>query len=834
MRLVWLRILLVCVVSAGTICAHAADQGSTSSTTLQGFVLDSTGAAIPGATVDITNARTNFHAQAMSDAQGQYRFVNLGFNNYHVVVSIQGFSPAQFDADLHSPVAVNQNVTLALASQNQVVNVNGDASDLIETEPSAHTDVSQQMIERLPMNSAASAMTSVITQSTPGMTQDSNGMFHPLGEHADSTFSIDGQPVSDQQSRTFANQIPINAVQSLEVINGIIPPEYGDKASAVIRTTTKSGLATPMHGSIQGSYGSFGTADTTVSLLGGTKAFGNFFTAELGKSGRFLDSPEFQPLHDKGNSESIFDRLDWQPSQKNAFHLNLNFSRSWFQIPNQFDQQLAGQDQRQQNKGIDISLFYSRVIDDTQLLTGNVYYRQDRVQYYPSADPFNDLPATLQQTRRLSNAGIKLDYALVKGAHNLKAGVNIYHTLLSEEFATGITDPTFNDPASPTFQPGLAPYDLTRGGSLFTFRGHGDIRQQAFYLQDNITLGAFQFLAGVRGDNYVGLSSDHSIQPRLGATYNLKKTNTVFRLGYGRMLVTPYNENLVLSSSTGIGGLESGASAARPLRPGNRNQFDAGFQQTIGKYLIIDGEYFWKFTHRDFDFNAILNTPLTFPIEWRKSKIDGFALRVTMPNYHGLTANAVFGHVRSRFFGPEVGGLLFNSPTGNTDFAPFRIDHDQALEQTTHFQYQPKKEGGWVGFSWRYDSGQVAGNVPDIATAFGFTPDQQQQIGMACSGIPATLSAPITSCSGTVTFERVRVPANSDPDRNPPRITPRHLFDMAAGWENVFHRDRYKTNLTFTAVNLTNEVALYNFLSTFSGTHFVSPRTFSGQVEFSF
>ena len=85
-----------------------------------------------------------------------------------------------------------------------------------------------------------------------------------------------------------------------------------------------------------------------------------------------------------------------------------------------------------------------------------------------------------------------------------------------------------------------------------------------------------------------------------------------------------------------------------------------------------------------------------------------------------------------------------------------------------------------------------------------------------------------------MTFERVRVPGNSDPDRNPPRITPRHLFDMAAGWENVFHRDRYKTNLTFTAVNLTNEVALYNFLSTFSGTHFVNPRTFSGQVEFSF
>jgi len=59
-----------------------------------------------------------------------------------------------------------------------------------------------------------------ITLASPGVTADSNGMFHPLGEHADTTYSIDGQPISDQQSKTFANQISLNTIQSMPTRRG--------------------------------------------------------------------------------------------------------------------------------------------------------------------------------------------------------------------------------------------------------------------------------------------------------------------------------------------------------------------------------------------------------------------------------------------------------------------------------------------------------------------------------------------------------------------------------------------------------------------------------------
>jgi hypothetical protein len=57
---------------------------------------------------------------------------------------------------------------------------------------------------------------------------------------------------------------------------------------------------------------------------------------------------------------------------------------------------------------------------------------------------------------------------------------------------------------------------------------------------------------------------------------------------------------------------------------------------------------------------------------------------------------------------------------------------------------------------------------------------------------------------------------------------------MAIGDDNLFKGDRAKWSVRFTAINMTNRVALYNFLSTFSGTHYVTPRTYTGEVSFHF
>jgi len=373
---------------------------------------------------------------------------------------------------------------------------------------------------------------------------------------------------------------------------------------------------------------------------------------------------------------------------------------------------------------------------------------------------------------------------------------------------------------------------LTNGGHLFTFTGHADIKEYAFYAQDNLTFGGLNIQAGFRVDFYRGLTAAQAFEPRLGISYLLKPTNTVFRISYSKFFETPYNENLLVSSEAGPGGLSNnvfGSFGTEPLRPGTRNQYNVGLQQGIGKHLLVDAGYFWKYTHNAFDFDNLFNTPINFPIEWRKSKIDGAAARVTLTDLKGFSAYAVLGHTRARFFGPENGGLIFNSPL---DAGVFRIDHDQEFEQTANLRYQRKRNGPWASFTWRYDSGEVAGAVATVEDVYGLTGDEQASIGFHCGSTYATISTPITSCtSGNASATLVRIPAPGtyNADTNPPRVSPRNLFDAAIGDDDLFHTDRLRYRAQFTAVNLTNVVALYNFLSTFSGTHFVSPRAYTAE-----
>ncbi|HXJ39767.1 MAG TPA: hypothetical protein VNH18_10850, partial [Bryobacteraceae bacterium] len=294
---------------------------------------------------------------------------------------------------------------------------------------------------------------------------------------------------------------------------------------------------------------------------------------------------------------------------------------------------------------------------------------------------------------------------------------------------------------------------------------------------------------------------------------------------YSRFFETPYNENLILSSSTGVGGLASnvlGAFGDTPLKPGSRNQFNAGIQQRIGRHVVVDVGYFWKLTHNAYDFDTLFNTPIFFPIAWRQSKIDGISARVTLAPVKGFSAYWIPGHTRARFFGPENGGLLFNSPLNSS---VFRIDHDQAYEHTANLRYAPKKNGAWASFTWRFDSGAVVGGVPDLATAFTLTGDQQAAIQFRCGSVLATLNTPITSCAGQATAGLIRIPTGTpNDDHNPGRVASRNLYDVAVGHDNLFHGDKYRYRVQLTAVNLTGKEAVYNFLSTFSGTHFVSPR----------
>ncbi len=845
----------------------AARAQSGNSGSIEGVVKDPSGSAVANAKVEISYVVSGFYRETTTGPDGNFKFTNVPFNSYHAVVSAEGFAACAQDVDVPSSVPARIEINLKLSTEVTSVTVTENGADLIETDSTFHTDVDKGIMDRLPLESASSSVTNLVTLVSPGVAADSNGNMHGLGDHAQNSFSVDGQSITDQTSKVFSNQIPADSIQSLEVISGAPPAEFGDKTSLIIKVTTKSGLGTSTPtGAVTTSYGSFGTANTGFDLAYGSQKWGNFVAANGLKSGRFLDPPEFIAIHDKGNQMNVFDRVDYQVTQAENIHLNFQYTRSWFQTPNTFDNlnvigptgtNVGDTDQRSKIGTFNIAPTWTRLINRTTVLTLGAYVRHDQYNYYPSKDPFADLgpinTETVSQNRKLTNAGVHSDVSHVKGIHNIKAGVTYQQTFLDEHDRLGIIDPTLvpsltDASGNPCFVNNVAlaapcttllTIDLTRGGSQFTFLGHTDVKELSVYVQDVITKGSWSFNLGVRGDMYRGLSSANQAEPRLGIAYKTKPSNTVLRISYARTLETPFNENLIIATtgcdSAVIAALIPCVSANSPA--GFRNEFHVGLQQAFGKFVVIDGEYIWKYTRNAYDFSVLGNTPITFPIDWHNSKIPGFLLRASVPNFHGFSALVVMSSVAARYFPPQVGGL---GVTVGQNGSVFRIDHDEKFNQTTHLQYQPWKRGPWAGFNWRYDSGLVAGSVPDFATALTLDGDEQVAIGLFCGNFRATLKMPLTaaSCNGLTPFGATRInipaPGTENDDKNPPRIAPRNLFDVALGEDDIFHGDRYKWSLRLTVVNLTNKEALYNFLSTFSGTHFVTPRALTAEMGFHF
>jgi hypothetical protein len=881
-------LLFVLIVMCSTPALLAQSGGN--STSVTGTVLDPSGAVVPNAVVTVHNPVSQYERSATTDDKGAFAIPNVPFNPYHLSVTASGFAAYSQDIEVRSLVPLNLKLALKVTASAEVVTVESGGGDLIENDPTFHTDVDKAIVDRLPLESQSSSLSSAVTLATPGVAADSNGFFHGMGDHAENSFSLDGQPITDQQSKTFSNQVPLDAVQSIEVISGAPPAEYGEKASLIINLTTRSGQGVKQpSGSVTASYGSFGTANVGVNLAYGGDKWGNFISASGLNSGRFLDPPEFTVMHAKGNEENLFDRVDYQISTGDSVHVNLGYSRSWFQNPNSFDGQdatawkglvvdnngldpngnpVGPTDQHAQIKTFNIAPSWIRLLSANTVLTVGGFVRRDRYDYYPSGNPFADLLPNLQsqtvgQDRFLTNGGIRSYLSYVKGIHNVKAGAVYQQTFLDEHDTLGIVDPTFNDPASPGYDPVLAPYDLTRGGHLFHFNGHTDVKLLSIYLQDAITKGNWAINLGLRGDFYNGLSTHKEAQPRLGVAYNIKRSNTVLRASYARIMETPFNENLVLSS-TGCASpvlnplLACNGVGVTPFLPGWRNEFHAGFQQAFGKYVVFSGEYIWKYTHNGYDFSILGSTPITFPIEWHNSKIPGYAGRVSVPNFHGFSALMVFSSVASRFFLPQIGGA---GATPSAAGGVFRIDHDEKFNQTTHLQYQPWQRGPWVAMNWRYDGGLVAGPVPcaggdckngpngtdSVVDVSSFSPDQQFQAGLFCGSVHAAppspgnpLGTPISAnglCPGSQygsSLVSITAPGTNNADHNPNRISPRNLFDLAIGHDNLFHGDKYKVSLQLTAINVANKYALYNFVSTFSGTHYVTPRTLTAQLGFHF
>ncbi|MFL6450852.1 MAG: carboxypeptidase regulatory-like domain-containing protein [Bryobacteraceae bacterium] len=853
----WTAPLLMCTCE----CAEPVDEK------LQLRILDSSGAAVSGASVSLVCSGAETQLDTYSDETGLATLPPLPPSICTATVSAERFEPHVERLEVKPHLTPLEIQLRPRPSRTEIVVASGPGA--IETSPTvAAGTISRERLDRIPLFNRATGFTDILTRTTPGVAADSNGFAHPLGEHADTSISLDGQPITDQQAKVFANQINPDTIESLTAITGGPPAEFGGKTSLVVNVMTKSGLGSKPSGFLQTETGNFGTWNESGGWANGGREWGNFLAVSASRSTRFLDSPEFSAIHDAGNNGALFDRVDWHPGDNDLLRLNFSLGRSWFQTPNSYDANALGQDQRSQIRNGNLSGGWTHVFRPEWVMSVTPFYRRDRAQYFPSRNLFADNPATLAQDRVLANGGLRADTQYTAKRYALKLGGTYWRTRLHEQFSVGLTDPLFNAPcvdgsgsavgdttlksshdcaglglnANPDFLERLLPFDLSRDGTLYQFDKAASVKETAFYAQGEIRFHGLILSPGLRYDIYNGLSRGRQLQPRFGIAWQVPSVRTLLRASYARLYETPYNENLIFANESAQAGEKAnpfGNYRSEPVRPGKRNQFNLGLQQRLGRHLSVDADYYWKFTDGAFDFDTLFNTPITFSVAWKKSKIDGLAVRVDLLDTHGLTAYSVMGHVRSRFFPPQVGGLIFNEVPGH---GVFRIDHGEEFEHTTYVRYEKPLRSGkyrpWVAGSWRFNSGlALPDTIPVYTDALALTADQQSQMGLSCGTSFATPQHRISNCSeAEFGASRVRVPAlgTANDDHNPVRVARRTLLDLSMGEDRLLKMEKVTVGFQFSIMNLTNRVALYNFLSTFSGTHFVPPRTYLAGLRFSF
>ncbi|HEY3136588.1 MAG TPA: TonB-dependent receptor, partial [Blastocatellia bacterium] len=343
--------------------------------TVQGQVTDSSGAAVVGASVTLSNSITNYKVTTKTDDTGAFRFQNVPFNSYKLTVSAPEFQQNEQTIDLHSAVPTQVNVQLAVKALSAEVSVSAGESHVIEPDrTSADTDLNTPMLVKQ-LGAAPSRGLQKMVESAPGVVEDDNQRIHARGSESGVLTVINGVPVSENLSAIFATSIDPRTASHVEVLTGGIPAEFGDKLGAVVNVNTKSGLDMPISGEITGNIGSFVTGDAAATFGGHVQKFG-WFTAFSGSTThRYLDPPAIENFHNIGRSASNFTTLDYNPTSNDFLKLTLMFGGANFQVPNRLSQEVSGQDQRQQQRNYSQTLSWQHLFTPTIVGNFSVFHR---------------------------------------------------------------------------------------------------------------------------------------------------------------------------------------------------------------------------------------------------------------------------------------------------------------------------------------------------------------------------------------------------------------------------------------------------------------------------
>lgn len=679
------------------------------------------------------------------------------------------------------PIIVELRVSAALAEE---IVVAARERDLVAT--TNRLTLAGDAVRRAPTRLRSRTLQDAVA-TAPGWATEDNGILHVRGVDDGFLYVVDGVPVYERIDGLFGMAPDPATIDSINVITGFIPPEFGLKSGGVIEVRSANRAAEAWAGTLDVGAGSERMRDFS-GITGGP--IGRAAALTVGLSGqtsdRFLDPVHPDNLHNRGGSLSGGGQFGWNAPDASTLTAVAGFGRSRFAVPHGEEQDEAGQDQRQ------------RILHNWQTVSWQRSWSASAVSQVAGYHRFGssslagsawDVPLFTSADRAGRRVGVLASVTRQFGRHVLKLGGEAARLSLREEFAFGVTETVGAEEAN--LSDAALAYSMQRP---FVFSGAATPRLFSIYVQDSIRpSNRLTVDLGVRADWSRMLVAASQWSPRVGAAYRWPSSGTTARASFGRFFQPPQGENLLLASSEAARALSPFDtdldSGGTDLQPERQTAFDVAIDQMLGPRVRFDASYWRRRIQHAADPNVFFGTTIIFPNSVARGRASGVELRLEVPRVGGWSAYASYANTRIVQFGPITGGLFLEDDI--IDIGPgtaFTPDHDQRHVAAAGGMFDSERSGLSASVTARYESGTPLEVDDDALDELGLRPG-----------------------ADLVDFERGRV-------------KPRRVFD-ARLVKRLLRTRHADLDLRLVILNLTRRRWAYNFGNPFSGTHFGPGRT---------
>lgn len=761
---------------------------------IKGAITDPTSAVVADAVVWLTNSITSEKIEGVTDGAGGFVFNNVPFNRYTLRVEAKGFAPQSRQVTVNSNLPLELSIRLSVAGASEQIVVAAPDNLVDPGSASSATTLAANVIGRAPRINRGRQLQELIA-TAPGMATENNGLLHVRGVEDGILYVLDGVPVADRLDSLSASSFDTDTINSLQVISGGMPAEFGGRNAAVVIVQPKSGIDRGVVGSLRGGAADFRTGDIAAAFGGPVgKKFGFFANAATNRSDRFLDPVDPRNFNNRGGGINLNLRADWRATTRDTVLFNVSGNGSDFRVTNDAIQEEREQRQRQELRDHSFSASWQRLFSDRTVGNFAVFHRRHQSKLFGSE---NDIPIFAEQDRAHTRTGFIASLTHQRGGHTFKAGIEASRIAPREFFTFHITDEDVAEEREVSDE--ALEFD---DDDPFVFRDRRVRGQFSFYAQDQFSPARnLSLQLGLRYDRSSLLVSDQQFSPRLGVVYFIPKTKTALRASFDRLYQPPQVDNLLLSASEQAKQLapfveETGGGA--DIRPEKVSAWEAGFAQDVRGWFRLDVAYWGRDFRNVGDPNVFFNTTIIFPNSVAEAYSRGVDARLDVPERKGWSGWLSYTNMRLLQTGPLNGGLFltdeFIEIGPGVSFIP---DQDQRNTAAFGVLYRHQRSGLLLSLTGRHESG-----VPLEV--------EEERLEELKSAPGAEL----------VNFERGRV-------------KPRTIFNFSAGVD-LLKREKVVCAIHLDILNIADKFFAYNFGNPFEGTHFGYGRRWSGGLKIEF